>query len=74
MTPERRREIERNKKQRWRERALYANGLTSAGTPLRFPAIREARVVSVSSHPADCPCYDCLFNSPARKAGRREGA
>lgn len=67
MTPERRREYEREKKQRWRQRRLYANGLTSSGTKLRFPARQEAQIATTSRHPGGCPCYDCLWGDTAAK-------
>ena len=57
--PERYRAMRREEQRRYRAKR-YAQGMSSEGTPLERPDIAAARRV-YADHPADCPCYGCLY-------------
>lgn len=56
-----RRKLEQKRAQRARRRAA---GLTAAGKPVKRPDIQAGLILASGGlHPADCPCYDCLFGT-----------
>lgn len=53
------RRLRREEQRRYRARR-YSQGLSSTGKPLERPDIAAARR-EYAEHPADCPCYGCLY-------------
>lgn len=49
------------RRQRARRRA---EGLTAHGKPLKNPRSQASALRAAGQHPADCPCYDCLYGRP----------